>query len=549
MTCAAAALLLACLGFVPSAHADEGAKLPPEITARVNYYEGYDEKAKQPTGRLVRSLPLSFDGFCLAAYQQLAPELRLPGSAPTTVLRRLIEHRVTELEAQRLGVTVTQADIDQSWKEQSDRIRRSTNGMKDLDTLLRENDRDPQNARRQLGRILLRTRVAGHDAHLGKLPKDERRLIAQVSIVIGELVKKSVVRYGIEVAPALLNGGRPMRLPNPSWICTIQIPGTAATQAQPITQQELGREFVLQLSTGTVRGILDRECKTALMISPRWQLTDRQFDLEVAHQRKIWAVERTLASQEALKELTYDQYVEHKYKKRIVDMRQDRYYRSFFGMLSKLREEITDQEVVKEYEKRRESVWGEYILVWDVQIEFAQDARGSFADRTQRPKMEAVRLAKEIGRLQASGLPWDQIVQRVNGRQDPTFKAVRRRLRSAEEKSMSAQDHVLFKTADAMRDGQVSRAIETLTALHILRREQKMPPPSFDKVRILIKEVLARRKATLWLQERLENDKIVQVQWPIPQRGRMTKKSGGGNLAARRPGGGGFLPGADEDDR
>jgi len=80
---------------------------------------------------------------------------------------------------------------------------------------------------------------------------------------------------------------------DPTWVATVQVPGPAASA--PVTKQELGRAFVLELSSGVVRGMIDRECKTALMISPQWNLTDRDFDLEVEHQRRIWNVERTLA--------------------------------------------------------------------------------------------------------------------------------------------------------------------------------------------------------------------------------------------------------------
>jgi hypothetical protein len=67
-----------------------------------------------------------------------------------------------------------------------------------------------------------------------------------------------------------------------------------------------------------------------------------------------------------------------------------------------------------------------------------------------------------------------------------------------------------------MRDGEVA-VVETISAVHVLRREALLPPPSFEEVRGMIQEGLVRQRAESWLAERVRDESLVKVRWPVPE--------------------------------
>jgi len=113
-------------------------------------------------------------------------------------------------------------------------------------------------------------------------------------------------------------------------------------------------------------------------------------------------------------------------------------------------------------------------------------------------------------------VPVDQIVREVNqrrvqGRPDGTFHARRLTVRN------TATGRLLFEHAKEMEDGQLSRPFETLSEVHVMRREKFVPAPRYEDVVDLIRQGMAQRRTHVWLEEQTSNPERVQIRWPLPK--------------------------------
>lgn len=503
-TNATALLILLTLCLVPTpAQADDGpAKtyppLPQNVVARVS---GRD---------------MTFDGLCTAAAQQKVHELTNAGSAEASTLRQLMEEYIVQQEAQRLGVDVTSAIIDQRFDENDRRLRERSGGTKNLRQVMREQGMAMDEMRLLLAHQLRQEAIARHPENLGDtLPENEAERLSQLKVVLDKVVRRTEKKYyvatGFDKTPAV-NGG------NNKLIASVRVHPSMPEKF--IDKRAFGRALVLRLSTGAVRGILDRECKTGLMAAAGVGLTDAQFDEEIALKTRIWEVERMLASQAAFSEVTYPMYIEAHFGIKIEQMKRQRYYRGFFGLLRRFRGDVTEKDIREEYEKGKESTWGPYILVSAISVEFRQE-KARFAQRSLRHKKQAVKIVHDLTRQLAAGVPFTDLVRTVNAeikrRRDPSMRAGQRRLRSTDA------DFQLYKEALVMKDGQISRPIETLAHMHLLKRERAYPAPTYDQIRPVLRELLARKLARNWLEDQIKEPEYVRIRWPLPQRGGETK--------------------------
>lgn len=488
-------LILLCVVLIAPPAPAKDAPLPDGVVARV-------------TGR-----DLTFDGLCRAAAQQKVHELMNRGSTVASTLRQLMEEYIVTQEAQRLGVDVSKAKVDARFKQYDTELRRRSGGNMTIQEMMRREGMSIEEMRTLLAHQLRQEAVARHPENLGDtLPKNESERLAQLKVVLEKIVSRTVKKIYVRntFGWGIAKDGQP------DWIASVQV--HSSMQPKVIDRAAFGRALVLRLSTGEVRGILDRECKTGLMAASGVSLTDPQFDEEIALATRLWLIERELASQAAFKDVSYEMFVEASFGIKVEEMKRQRYYRGYFGLLRRMRATITDAEVKKEWERGKDSTWGKYVLVNAISIEFKQE-NAKFVRRSVRHKKQAVKMANDITRKLAAGVSFDQMVRQITERnkdprtRDNTLRGGERRVRSADA------DFLLYKEALVMKDGQVSRPVETLSHIHVIKRIREYSAPTYQQVAPLIREQLARKAARNWLEEQIKDPKYVRVRWPLPQRG------------------------------
>ena len=224
-----------------------------------------------------------------------------------------------------------------------------------------------------------------------------------------------------------------------------------------------------------------------------------------------WKVQRELASQAALSTVSYDDWISAKYRMSIEEMKTKRYWRGYLALIQRMRDSTSEDEVRAEYDAKKESHWGQYLLVSEISAEFATDS--AFQRPGVRTQREAQKAIQDVPRQLAQGIPFDQVFRQINAARDPSFRAQKRRIRP------NTDDLELWQRASQMKDGDLSSPFETLNHVHLIRRDSLHPAPAFDDVRVVVLEAIARRKAREWVEERVTDGSMAQIRWPLPQRG------------------------------
>jgi hypothetical protein len=400
---------------------------------------------------------------------------------------------------------VTEADMQEQWKEWDDRVRRNSNYERTLADTIREQGTSEAEFRVQMRHLLRKERVAEHPRNLGKtLPEDEHKRLQQVGIVITSLRKGTTVEYGVVLQEHLATDppGRPAALG----------PGEVArVNGRPVTAKHFGEQLVLRLPSDDLREILEQECKSMLMATEGVHLTDAQLQEEIDHLRALWPLDREFQQQVAWRTVSFPDRFQAEFKMTEEEVKESPFYRGLFGLVRRMRAQVTPERVAKDYEDGRHGRYGSHLVVTDVQIQFAQE-QGPFQAARLRSRAAALQAAKEVVQSLARGASFEKVVGEVNARQDRTFTAAQVRLYDRD------QDRILYDHASRMRDGDVSSPVETLSEVHILRREESRPARTLEEVRPLILEHLARGDARDWLEKRVNDPVVVQMRWPIAQR-------------------------------
>ena len=454
---------------------------------------------------------LTYDGFFQAAAQQRLPHLRDGRSGAMTIYRLMIEAEVVAQVCKRLGITVTEKDITNLYKEHDAAVRDKSRGTQTLAELMRRNKKPMSEMRRDLAQQIKKRRIAAHEEYLGKaLSKDQNRQVGEIETVMRDILNAATIVY---YTPTAMQPNPTAKPPSPKALVFVQADPKARVPGRVIEMREYGKALVLGLPSDEVRAILDQECKTGLMASQGLNLTDQEFDREIAVQRNIWKIQGKMASQEAIGSVAFEDFMKARYRMTLDDMRRKRYWRGFFALLRTERQTIEEEEIKKHWQERKESLYGARILVTDFQIQFRAD-RSAFGAQMKKPtKRKALKVANSIPRQLASGIPFDEVVRQVNAVKDPHFTANRRRLRPIDE------DRLLWNRAFVMKDGDLSTPIETLDEIHVIRREKKIPAPTYGEVRPVVLEAMAREGAREWLKARLLDKSMVRYRWPLPMRG------------------------------
>lgn len=436
---------------------------------------------------------LTKESLANAAVWRVMSELKEMGSSPFTILRQVVQEMVVAQEARRLGLGVTDDELRRKYDELDTEVRRRTNGAKNLEeVIVREQGTTVEEFMTTLRHLMLKEKVAGHQEYLGLLPKDEGAKLAQIEVVISNLLNKAVVEYGIPTAVQ----------PEPVDLG----PGVIAkVNGEPLTHQEFGQQLLLRLPTRNVLDLIQEECRAVLTTA--WALDAAQMDALIEREKERWLQHREMSTQEAFRTVSYEDYVKMQFKLDLDGLKRDRYFRGLYGLIEAYRRQVTDEQIQKEYEKEKEAMFGDRFLVTDIQIAFAAQP-GLLGPSSGRSRRDALKLANDILRQSSIGVPFDQIARDLNQKRDPTFYSRRLQVRN------SGNGRHLYEQAKLLQDGQVSRPFETLAEVHIIRREKWIAAPTFDEVTDLIRQRLAFEEARKWLEQEMGNAAKVEIRWP-----------------------------------
>ncbi|MDJ0522649.1 MAG: hypothetical protein QNJ90_11330 [Planctomycetota bacterium] len=451
----------------------------------------------------VRGRKLTFEGFSIAATQQATREIKRSRSGPRAVLEQLIEELMVVQECKKLGIAVTQADVRKLWNEWDGKLRRTSGGTRTLRDEIQDRGTTEREFVEQMWHIIRKERIAAHPKYLGKtLPKDENARLRQVGIVIAEIRKAAKIQYGIETIDHVQQKQKPDDL---------GAGVVAAVNSEPITNKQLGRALIIRLPGQKVREYLDKECKTALLSIKGVRLSDAELEAEVEHLRKLWPLERELQRDEVWRTVSFKDRFETQFNMTMDDVRKSRYSRGLLGLVRNMRPEITEEEIRAEFERQQSGRYGAHILVYDIEIQFAQK-KGLMANQGLPSYRDARKIANKLSSQLARGDSFDKVANDVNMRRRAWIQAKRIRIYNTD------RDITLREQAERMRDGDISSPFDTLSEVHVMKRVGLRPARTLAEVRPHVVEMLARRKARTWIEEKLKDPAWVRLRWPLPER-------------------------------
>lgn len=468
-------LALLLLGRPAAAEEPSGQDLPEGVVARVL---GSD---------------LKHDDFCLALVQHVQPDLLTSRHGPRAVLDQMAEELLVLMRCRALGLDVGDADVRRKEEELDREIRTRSGGRKRLADIVADQGSSQAEFRLSLMHELRKDRLANHRLG-GTLPDDEHQRLNQVKLVIAKLLQEARITYGLPVedqpeATPLADGA------------------VALVDGQPIPRLEYGRQLVLRLPAGEVREYLSRECQIGLMVRRGAQLDDAALEDEIARMRAQWPIERMIQREAEWEDVSFEDRFRALFKVPIERIGASRFYRGLFGLVRQMRETVTEADARAEYEDGLAGRFGPHLLVTDIKITFQQE-RNPFGARA-RSRREALELAHAVVSQAASGVPFERVIADIRSRQDATYTALRIRVYD------TLSDGALYKQVAGLKDGELSSPFDTLSEVHVLRREAPVAGRTYEELAPLLKDYEARQKARGWLADQLEDPEVVRVRWPL----------------------------------
>ncbi len=452
--------------------------LPPGIVARV----------------AGRDMPLQ--GFHRALVKHSERDLKETKSGARAVLEQMIEERAVLLWCRANNVRIAKADVDARLQKFDREIRRHSGGQRTLRDEIKRRGNTEHEIRQQLVHELRKQAYANHKLG-GTMPKDEHARIHQTKVVIAELRNKlTKVEYGLPMRDV-----ESVTLPK-DVVCRVN--------GDPITVAQFGKQLAIRLPSNEIREILDRECKIALMTSASIRLSDKELLEEIDVVRRLWPLERGIQREDIWRTVSFDDRFKALFKMTTKDVHASRFLRGQFGLIRKMRPAVTDEDVAKEFEERKSTMFGKQMLAADFRFAFAQ--KKQMFGGPKRSRNAAQREARQVLAWLESGMPLSEAMRRIGNRRDQFTTAMKVRLNN------KGNDKLLYDAVAKLRDGEWSSPIETLSEVHILVRTGTQPARKRNEVAPLVRELLARRRAREWIEKRIKDPKIVRVRWPLDER-------------------------------
>lgn len=436
--------------------------LPPGVVARVR---GRDLTVAEFEARLV---------------DRMKGELTDPQSSAMGVLQIVIEETVVAQEAARLGIRVTTEDYDRSYAEIDLQVRNRFGGEKTLATIIKEQGLAPEEFRRRVEEQIRKERIASDPAYLGNaLPKDPNQRLAQVEVVIKQLIKKAAVE-----------------------LASLPVGVVAKVNGAPVTAATFGASLRSRLAESEVRRILNEVCITMLLDQEGLEFAQSQVDEELQFDRPLWQRMRAEALTPEKRELTFEGFLQIRYNSSIEELHTSAYRRGLFALRRKLRVAVTDDDVMKAWSQGSQGPYGASYVATDIMVSF-QIPNAVMETVKRRTLEEARRIVADLSRRLSSGEPLASIEAEIKARGDRSMLVEHRAVVN------EGNDLPIFAVAATLKDGQWSQPLEQISEIHLVRRESFRPAPKLDDVRPVVRQHLVDQRAQLWLQDRMRDDVII----------------------------------------
>ena len=306
--------------------------------------------AELPAGVVarVRGRDLSAADFEARLVERLRPEIRVSDSSALGVLQLLIEETVVLQEAARLGIRVSTEDYDRRYAEIDIEVRNRFGGAKSLANVIQEQKMTPQEFRTRIEDQIRKERIAGHPTYLGtSLPKDPSQRLAQVEVVIKQLMKKTIVE--LDAMPVGI---------------------VAKIGGAPITVAAFGAALRARLAESEVRRHLQEICISTLLDQEGLTFTAADVDQELELDRPLYERMRREALSPEKRELPFDGFLQLRYNASIDELHASPYRRGLFALRRRLREGVTDDDVLKAWTQGSQGEYGASIVVTDILVSF-----------------------------------------------------------------------------------------------------------------------------------------------------------------------------------
>ena len=436
--------------------------LPPGIVARV------------------RGLDIKKEDFILRLAQRVRPELDDPRSAASTVLKRLIEEAVVRQEAERLRIVITTEDYAKAYNDLDEKVRTRSSGQSSLADVIKGQHMTPEEFRLVLENQLRKDRIAADPSNLGaSLPKDEGVRMAQVEVVIGQLMKRAKV----VMAPTGAGAGDVV----------------ATVNGKPLTLTEFGRALYGGLAESEVRRHLQEVCLTLLLDQEGLDFTAAQVDEALKMDRVLYDRMRLEAISDEKKTLSFDAFLQMRYGAPVAELRDSRYRRGLFALRQRFAKTVTDAEVTDEWKKSAATMYGPSLVVTDVQISYTIP-KAVIETTKRRTRDEALRLANDFVRRGRAGEPAGAILKEVQEAKVAGIVADRRVLFDV------GNDLLVFEAVRGIADAAWSEPLEGMAEFHVVYREALRPAPTFAEIAGVVRQNLVDRRSQLWLQDALTKE-------------------------------------------
>lgn len=436
--------------------------LPPDVVARV------------------RGRDLTIADFEARLVARMLPELADPASSATGVFQILIEEMIVRQEAGRLGIHVSTEDYDRRYAQIDKQVRDQSGGERSLADVIREKKMTGPEFRARLEDVIRKERIAAHPTYLGDaLPKDEGARVAQVEVVIKQILKKAVVeREGL-----------------PAGV-------VAKVSGVPMTVAAYGAALHSRLAESEIRRIVQETCMTMLLDEQGLSFTPADVDQELELDRPMYERMKLEAISPEKRSLAFEGFLQLRYGATLEELHTSAYRRGLFALRRRLRASVTEDDVMKAWTAGADGDYGPSVVVTDLLVGF-QNPKAVVETARYRSEEEARRLIADYARRLAAGETSKAIEAEIKAKGDRSILVERRAL------IRKGNELLLYEAAMGVADGAWSAPLPVFSAMHIVRREAYRPPPKLEEVKAVVKQHVVDEKAQLWLQDRMRDDVVI----------------------------------------
>jgi hypothetical protein len=416
--------------------------------------------------------------LCRAAVEHLTPALRVRESTASSVLQRVVTEHVTSRACRERGIAATAEDVARRRAELDASVKKRTGGRQTLDDIL-------------MAQVVSR-----------------RALEARLR---GDLHAKALAAAGADVAQLVGEAEIRVFAPNAAYPSARSADGDVflIVDGVPVGVVDFGARLLANIGAGRVRAILDAECRSRLAALQGARLSEEDMAEEIRFLADLQALEERFDPEEVWETVYLHGDRKERHARQPEELPESPHARSLFGLVKRYREAATAEDVRRAWEAKRDSTYGPHVRVTDVRIEYRR-ASDVFGGGPKRTRSEALRLARSYLAEIDAGLSFDALVRRIQEAAEPGVTAERLRLYQTD------RSRILLDRALAVRDGEVAPLFETLSEVHLLRREAAEEAPAFETIEKLVRERLARERVRNWFEDMMADQDSVRLRWPLP---------------------------------